>query len=131
MSKQKGFTLIELLVVIAIIAILAAVVLVALGNARNTAQDSSRKADSNSVMTAVELYKNDHANVSPLTAVVWENGVLIPTYLAAQPPAIGYVSDGSTYTTCADLVATTVDSVVQNSFRCTDGACANNTVACP
>lgn len=59
MSKQKGFTLIELLVVIAIIAILAAVVLVALGNAAASARDSTRKADLNSLMTALELYSTN------------------------------------------------------------------------
>jgi len=59
MKGQKGFTLIELLVVIAIIAILAAVVLVALGNARENARNSSRKADLNSVMKAIELYSSD------------------------------------------------------------------------
>jgi prepilin-type N-terminal cleavage/methylation domain-containing protein len=70
MSKQKGFTLIELLVVIAIIAILAAVVLVALGNARDQARDSTRKADLNSVMTALELYKTTESTSPAATGAL-------------------------------------------------------------
>ncbi|EKD49854.1 MAG: hypothetical protein ACD_63C00026G0001 [uncultured bacterium] len=62
MQKQKGFTLIELLVVIAIIAILAAVVLVALGNARRDARNASRRADLNSIMTAIELYATNNGS---------------------------------------------------------------------
>ncbi len=76
MSK-KGFTLIELLIVIAIIAILAAVVLVALGNARTQAQDSARKSDLNSIMTAVELYKTTETGdiVPDLAALCGVDGV--------------------------------------------------------
>lgn len=60
MHKQKAFTLIELLVVIAIIGLLASIVLVALNNARGKARDAKRKADLQSVATALELYYNDY-----------------------------------------------------------------------
>ncbi len=66
-QKNKGFTLIELLVVIAIIAILSTIISVMFSSARVKAKDTVRKADLNSVKTALELYANDHNGTYPST----------------------------------------------------------------
>jgi len=81
--NKKGFTLIELLVVIAIIGVLSTLAVVALGSARQKANDAKRLSDIKQVQTALELYYTDH-NYYPTTT--------------------GYVSLGDANHTCLNSV---------------------------
>ena len=62
-SKLKinahGFTLIELLIVMTIIGVLVALSLFALSGTRESARDGRRKADLETIRSALELYKAD------------------------------------------------------------------------
>lgn len=66
--NKKGFTLIELLVVIAIIGLLSTLAVVALGNARQKANDAKRLADTKQIQTALELYHTDNTNYPTVVA---------------------------------------------------------------
>ncbi len=67
MNNKKGFTLIELLVVIAIIGLLSTLAVVALGSARQKANDAKRLSDIKQIQTALELYYTDN-NTYPIAA---------------------------------------------------------------
>jgi type IV pilus assembly protein PilA len=54
--KKKGFTLIELVVVMAIIAVLAVIIIGAIVVARNTATETTNRANANILRTALESY---------------------------------------------------------------------------
>jgi general secretion pathway protein G len=82
--KKNGFTLIELLVTISIIGVLAALSLFAIDGARKSARDSRRKADLESIRSALEIYKSD-CNYYPTLA---------------SPPSGQLVGDNST-TACS------------------------------
>ena len=62
-NKLSGFTLIELLVVISIIGLLSSVVLASLSGARESARDSRRQQDMGQIMTALEIYRNQHGHM--------------------------------------------------------------------
>ncbi len=61
-NEPQGFTLIELVITMGLIAILSAGTLSVLGQGpQKYARDSRRKADLQSIASALELYRNDHS----------------------------------------------------------------------
>jgi len=65
MYNKKAFTLIELLVVIAIIGLLASIVLVSVNKARAKARDAKRLSDFRNLVSALEMYYDDHNDYPP------------------------------------------------------------------
>src|SRR5689334_16899428 len=64
-QPAKVYTLIELLIVVIIIGILAAIAIPQFANTGGDAQESALSANLNTIRSAVELYRVQHAGVYP------------------------------------------------------------------
>jgi len=64
-NRQSGFTLVELLIVAIILAILAAIVVPQFANTAAGASDAALRTNLSGIRSAVELYRQQHAQVYP------------------------------------------------------------------
>ena len=108
--KKHGFTLIELLVTMSIIAVLAAIGLSSYAFSQKRARDARRKADLESVRSALEIYRADNpATGYPTANYNGLSGFLTPNYVSAMPVdpknvspyTYTYTGGGNAYTLCA------------------------------
>jgi prepilin-type N-terminal cleavage/methylation domain-containing protein/prepilin-type processing-associated H-X9-DG protein len=83
---DKGFTLIELLVVIAIVAILAAILFPVFAKAREKARQTQCLNNQRQLVTGLLLYAQDHEELLPAAATVWDD-VALPAKVLQCPTA--------------------------------------------
>ena len=149
--KQKGFTLVELLIVIVILGLLTTIGLGSFMSSQRKGRDARRKADLDSITSALEMYYNDY-NQYPVNDSsaeidgcdsggcgwnqVWEKNGAIYMVQIPEDPAGGsyaYQSDGSSYvlyarfenTQDSDIPAGPSGPGIYNTlgFDCLSGGC--------
>lgn len=111
-AGRQGFTLIELLVVIAIIGILAALVLVALGNARDKANDARIKSNIGQLRTLAEVHYDSNSTSYANFASCIGSGTAAQV---ATDCAGGIAPSVLTLVTDSELANSTASSVIANS----------------
>jgi prepilin-type N-terminal cleavage/methylation domain-containing protein len=113
-KSSKGFTLVELMVVIAILALLATVGITIYSGAQKQGRDSKRKADIDSISSALESRINQTTNGTCTGAAgtycapvaTWFSGGTIPLDPSSSASYTGLPTNGAaTYNVCATLEA--------------------------
>ncbi len=76
MRAQRGFTLVEILIVVVILGILAAIVIPQFTQASSEAKLNSLCSDLQSLRSQIELYKCQHNDKPPASAVLFEHQMI-------------------------------------------------------
>jgi prepilin-type N-terminal cleavage/methylation domain-containing protein len=80
-SRILGFTLIEMMITIGVVAVLSAGVMSLIGpSSRQSARDTRRQTDLQSIASALAMYRNDNGQYPTAT------GLLEPNYISVVPP---------------------------------------------
>lgn len=131
--NKKGFTLVEIMVVMAIIGILAGLTLTAFVGSRKTARDGKRRADIETIRSALEMCRSD-TDSYPVGSTL---PGICSTYLPSVPtdplsPTYQYRYNGSanSYTLCAYLETGAVTTNCTGSCGGNCGAAACNYKTC-
>ena len=138
--------MVELLVVMTIIAILVGISLVSFDGIRKSARDGKRKADLESIRSALEVYRTDCREYPPEVDFGSElagpddhpfcGGV---SYMETVPndgnPAYSYYYYYNSlipnkYTLCAHLEGSTEDTISECENNCTSGNSEDSPIAC-
>jgi len=93
MKAKKGFTLVEILIVVVILGILAAIVIPQFTEASTEAKTSSLCTDLQTMRSQIELYKIQHSDDLPDTAV---GGFVTAMTAQTQADGTAYVSGAGT-----------------------------------
>ena len=127
---KKGFTLIELLVVVTIIALLTAIGMVTYASAQRRSRDGKRKADLETIRSALEMYRVDNVdgeypdtNYSGLSTAL--SGYI--NVMPLDPKTYNYEYDSgapfTTYCLCAYLESGLGSTPCSCSGNCGSTAC--------
>ena len=132
-AGRQGFTLIELLVVIAIIGILASLVLVALGNARDKANDARVKSNISQLRTLAEqIYDNSGSSYATVADCFGAAAPAVGNCKGVETSVNALQTDLTAANGVADPGLTSVDSATTYCVQAvlkstTDSFCADST----
>ncbi|MCS7092766.1 MAG: prepilin-type N-terminal cleavage/methylation domain-containing protein [Patescibacteria group bacterium] len=131
---NKGFTLIELLVVISIIGVISAMSLFALQSSRESARNARRRADLETIRSALEMYKADcnqypaasgNAVPNPLTSNCTGSTITYLSSVPTDPNSGNYYyrrMSATSYELCARLEGVS-GTTACGGASCPGGAC--------
>ena len=116
-KAQSGFTIVELLIVIVIIGILAGLVVTQFINANQSARDSERKTDINSIANQLEAYyarAGGYPALAQLNTAAWRQG----NSVSAGDSAKAFGDPQGTTTVLANGAAARVYSYIPSPAGC-------------
>lgn len=91
-KRTRGFTLMELLITMGIIVLLMGVGVVSYTQTNKKARDSKRKADIESIRSALELYRTDQGQYPTLTVDPGRGNCIDPSQTSIISGAVTYIA---------------------------------------